>query len=289
MSFRSILFDGAESPIAPVDQEPAYFADLNLSQVAESITASRKEYDLKPFFYTRLTTPEAITYRHEVLRDLEGDELAAQIASFAQKMHQMREHLTRAPKTHYESEQQVWFLHAVRTYCDAVGQLAADLADASVRSQGLQAFRDYLADFIQRKEFTTLRDDARRVSEALAAARYCLHIKGSRVTVSPYDGQGDYSAEIAETFSKFKQGPATDRRIRGSRTREMNDVEARVLEVVARWYPDAFSALSAYCECNHDYLDATITTFDREVQFYLGLLEYVERLRSAGLPMCSRA
>jgi len=99
VSFRSILFDGAESTVAPVDQEPAYFADLNLSQVAESITASREEYDLNPFFYTRLTTPEAITYRHEVLRDLEGDELAAHIASFAQKMRQMREHLTRAERT----------------------------------------------------------------------------------------------------------------------------------------------------------------------------------------------
>jgi len=203
VSFRSILFDGAESTVAPVDQEPAYFADLNLSQVAESITASREEYDLKPFLYTRLTTPEAITYRHEVLRDLEGDELAAHIASFAQKMSQMREHLTRAERTHYQSEQQAWFLHAVRIYCDAVGQLAGDLADASVRSHGLQAFRDYLADFIN-EEFTTLRDDARRVSEGLSAARYCLHIKGNRVTLSRYDGQGDYSAEIAETFSKFK-------------------------------------------------------------------------------------
>ena len=148
MSVRSILFDGAESTVAPVDQEPAYFADLNLSQVAESITASREECDLKPFLYTRLTTPEAITYRHEVLRDLEGDELAAHIASFVQKMRQMREHLTRAERTHYQSEQQAWFLNAVRIYCDAVGQLAGDLADASVRSHGLQAFRDYLADFI---------------------------------------------------------------------------------------------------------------------------------------------
>ncbi len=38
----------------------------------------------------------------------------------------------------------------------------------------------------------------------MSAARYCLHIKGNRVTLSRYDGQGDYSAEIAETFSKFK-------------------------------------------------------------------------------------
>ena len=61
LPFHSILFDkpGYEREIAE-RQEPAFFPDLNLDQVLQSITASRLEYDLTPFFYTSLHSVEAI-------------------------------------------------------------------------------------------------------------------------------------------------------------------------------------------------------------------------------------
>jgi hypothetical protein len=50
--FLSVLFE-QPSTAADVDgrQEPDFFADLNLDQVLESMTAGREQYDLKPFFY----------------------------------------------------------------------------------------------------------------------------------------------------------------------------------------------------------------------------------------------
>ena len=65
--FRSILFD---QPVraAGVDglREPDFFADLNLDQVLESMTAGREQYALKPFFYAPLHDAAAVRYRHEV-------------------------------------------------------------------------------------------------------------------------------------------------------------------------------------------------------------------------------
>lgn len=75
MPFASILFDTTDSIPELEYEAPAFFGDLNLGQVVESITAGREAYDLKPFFYTCLSTEDAVAYRHEVLRDLQNEDL----------------------------------------------------------------------------------------------------------------------------------------------------------------------------------------------------------------------
>ena len=59
--FQSVLFQQPASG-AGVDgqQEPDFFSDLNLDQVLELMTASRKLYDLKPFFYAPLHDVAAV-------------------------------------------------------------------------------------------------------------------------------------------------------------------------------------------------------------------------------------
>ena len=49
LPFYSILFDRPEISIGIDDQKcPAIFADLNLDQIVDAITAARDEYNLKP-------------------------------------------------------------------------------------------------------------------------------------------------------------------------------------------------------------------------------------------------
>jgi DNA mismatch repair ATPase MutS len=66
----------------------------------------------------------------------------------------------------------------------------------------------------------------------------------------------------------------------------MNHIEANILDLVARIYPDVFSDLAAYCIENRGYLDETVAGFDREIQFYVSYLEYMDRFRRAGLAFC---
>jgi len=67
---------------------------------------------------------------------------------------------------------------------------------------------------------------------------------------------------------------------------EMDHVEAQILTLVARLYPDIFGHLDAYCTKNEKYLDETLAIFDREVQFYMAYLEYMAKLKRAGLQFC---
>ena len=61
MTFQSILFERPEDRVAKDTPEaPVFFVDLNLDQIVEAITASRAEYNLKPFFYRSLGNIEGL-------------------------------------------------------------------------------------------------------------------------------------------------------------------------------------------------------------------------------------
>ncbi len=125
----------------------------------------------------------------------------------------MREHLAWAGKLHYRYQQQSLFLDAVDIYLQAVAGLAEELSAPRVESRGFKALREYLADYVAGDAFTSLAGETRERQAALAEVDYCVHIKGSRVRVSKYEGEADYSAEVEETFAKFKQGAVDNYRV----------------------------------------------------------------------------
>ncbi len=285
--FQSVLFEQPASG-AGVDglPEPDFFADLNLDQVLELMTASRKQYELKPFFYAPLHDVAAVRYRHEVLRDLEKPAVLESVTRFAETMRRMREHLAQAQKLYYPLQKQAWFLDAVEVYCEAVCSLAGELGGLDVASRGFEGLRDYLAGYAASGRFTSLAAETQGLKEALAGVRYAVRIHGARVTVSNYEGEPDYSAEVVETFARFKQGAGKSYLVGLPDLADMNHVEAQILDRVARLNPDVFGALAGYCGRHRDHLDATVGRFDREVQFYLAYLELIGRFKAAGLPFC---
>jgi len=285
--FRSILFDQTDSGTDIDGKEaPEFFRDLNLDQIVSSMTAGRDEYNLKPFFYTPLSHVGAIEYRYDILRDLENRDLLGHVRSFAQEMRVMRSHLVQRDKFYYKRQKQSAFLDAVDTYCTALGNLARNLALTDLRSRGLLAFREYLTAYTDSQDFVSLLEETQRVRADLSDIRYCLHIVGKRIKVGRYDSETDYGAEVSETFEKFRQGATKEYRFNFYRVPDMNHVEATVLDIVTQLYPEIFSYLEEYCARHLGFLDSTIATFDREVQFYIACIENIEPLKQAGLFFC---
>jgi DNA mismatch repair protein MutS len=107
MVFHSILFEKPEDgPRGGDVPEPDFFADLNLDQIVSAVTLGWNDYNLKPFFYTELSREEAITYRHEVMQDLDDTDVLDSINAFAQGMRKMREHLAQAEKLRYRLQKE---------------------------------------------------------------------------------------------------------------------------------------------------------------------------------------
>jgi DNA mismatch repair protein MutS len=283
----SILFDRPENAVEMErSEEPAFFTDLNLDQVVASITAGRGEYELAPFFYSPLRDAEAIRYRHDALRDLERNGVRAAVEDFAKRMRAVRRHLKVAEDLRYRYEQERLFLDGAGIYSETVSALSGELGSLDLGSTGFRTLRDHLAEYRDSEGFLGLAAETKRLQEQLAEVTYSVHIQGNRVTVDHYEDQPDYSVEVEETFARFKQGAVKDYRIKARDSVGLDHVEAQVLELVARLYPELFAALDDYCGRHVGFLDATIAAFDREVQFYLAYLEHIERFKATGLPFC---
>jgi len=284
-SFASLLFDGRASG-AEQDNEPDYFVDLNLGQVVISLCNDREFYNLAPFFFTKAPDLDTVAFRHEVFRDLQDEALLSRVKRFAEQMQQMRTYLHRAKDMHYTYQKEGLFLEAVATYCDAVTTLSEDLTAAALHSRGLRAFRQYLATYVASPTYQELATDTAQRRDDLSHVVYQVNVRGGRVTVSRYEGEPDYSAEIEKTFDRFKQGAVKDYRVKFRDYPEMNHVEAQILEFVAKLFPEVFEPLGRYCAQRGDFRDPTVAIFDREVQFYVSYLDHLAPFVAAGLSFC---
>jgi len=284
MTFQSILFKRTEDSIKKETLEaPTFFGDLNLDQIIDKITASRKEYNLKPFFYTSLKNIDAIKYRQEIMKDLENETLFENIKSFTHKMHTMRIYFALVDKLHDKYNKEGWFLETVEIYCDAVNCLVDDLTLVELKSRGFLAFREYMTDYAKSDRFTSLLAETKMLKADLSSVKYCLLIKGNCIKVCKYKSEIDYSLEVEKTFEKFKQGAVKDYRVKFSTDAGMNHVEAKILDLVAQLHSDIFLKLDMYCTKHYDFLDGTIAVFDREIQFFVAYLEYIAAIKHAGL------
>ena len=116
--------------------------------------------------------------------------------------------------------------------------------------------------------------------------RYTVRIKGARVTVRAYEGEDDYTVEVERVFARFREGAAESHLVNVPDSGSMDHVEARIAELVSRLFPAEFNALAEFCEGRRGFVDSGIARFDREVQFYIAYLDYMQRIAAAGLPFC---
>jgi len=288
---HSILFDNGNIA-ADIEErpQPVYFTNLNLDQVVASVTAGKDKYTLTPFFRSPLGEIDAVNYRQEVFRDLERRDVYEVVTAFAH-------HTLVATYTYHTREMQKdaldyghyhrarLFLNAVEQYCAAVTALAEGLTEVTARSRGLLELRAYLERYVSAAAFTTLQAEARRLEDALDAVNYCIVIKGNRLTVGHYNDEVEYSEQVTRTFDRFQQGAATDYRDTRPDWKEEEYDAVGVLDLVAQLHPDLFAALDTFCQQHRDYLDPTVAVVDREFQFYLSYLDYLQPLRAAGLTL----
>lgn len=291
-TFRSILFppgiNGAA--VAWVAQAPACLHDLNLDQVLGSIFSAwydgQQGEDLPPFFYTRSRDPRVIRYRQAVFHDLERSGMAELLAAFNERLRGVQRSLEYARGLPYATYRHLLVCDAAAAYCAALRQFDGALAAAAPRSVGLQALGAWVHAQAQCTAMRALEGEATALQAQLEPLRYALFIKRGGIVVRPYRGEPDYSARVLALFARFgRDGETTEHTLRAPDP-WLNHVEAGVLDLVARVFPDVFARLARYAAAHADFFAPTLALFVRQWRFYEAWRRCIAPLQALGLPFC---
>ncbi|HTT55112.1 MAG TPA: hypothetical protein VMH35_27300 [Streptosporangiaceae bacterium] len=272
---------------APGNAGRSWAGDLNLDQIVAAVAGDREEHDLiTTVLLSPLRDAGTVRYRQEVFQDLEDPGLSGAFRGFTGQMSEVRAHMRQLGDMRYRHQREGWLLDAAAIYCDAVASLAGQLTSARLGSRALLAFRGYVASYVASAGFAALARDTRNRQDALAKIRYCTRIRGGRVEVTRYTGEADYSTAVLGTFDRFKQGAGQDYLIHYRVPPGMNHITAQIAGLVARLFPDEFTALAEYCGQHAAFIDDGIRRADSELRFYLAYLDYITPVRAAGLSFC---
>ncbi|PSN93170.1 hypothetical protein B9Q09_06430, partial [Candidatus Marsarchaeota G2 archaeon ECH_B_SAG-C16] len=182
MAFQSILFKDPRNVEKQLRTPPDFFVDLGLNNVAEELVKGLDEFNIEPLFYTPLDQTDEIVYRQQVFVDIENPRLMGAIRVFSDRFRMVLAYINNDRL--YELQRQGLFLKAVNVYCGSLRDLAKALESGGIRSEGLQAFRDYLGNYLNTSEFNDLRTDAENTLSKITSVELCLTIKGGSISVS---------------------------------------------------------------------------------------------------------
>lgn len=286
MEFLSILFPTSGEKTEAQNEVPHYFSDLNLDQLVNAILHNQWNEDIKTVYYSPVVDLDTIIYRQNIAQDLENNELKETIKAFCRDMGKVRNYLKTASSLYYQNFKNGWLMEAIALYAHAVADLVENLEKQPLLSVGLTGFRDYLRRYYQSDQFAGLLEATKSLKSKLAAVQYCVIIKDNWVRVKKYEGEEDYSVRVQQAFEKFKQKEVRNYSVDIRSTGGMGHVESRILDCVSSLFPEVFKDLDEYCLKYKSVQDPIIQQFDREIQFFISYLDFIQDIKTHGLRFC---
>lgn len=266
--------------------QPECFRDLNLDQIAAAMTAGRGDFHLDEFIWAGPLPLETVFYRQAVMKDLAKEDILRIARDFSAGMKDLREKLELVEKLRYQQQKTAWFLTSAEIYRSILIDLDTALKSAPITSEGLSSVRDFLKEHLADEGFRQFSEEIDNAHAGLKSVRYVFHVRNGTVNVFRSTGQGDYGAEIGSVFQRFRTGDVERPKFSIPDFVDMDHVEANILEGVRQLNPAVFNRVQDFFDRHQALIHRTVARFDRELQFYLGYVDYIAPLQKAGLTFC---
>ncbi len=173
-----------------------------------------------------------------------------------------------------------------KEYESAVTGLAERFRGLSPESRALRAAKAYVERYAASEPFLALSREAEELCRGFAGLRYCVAVKDLSVKVRKYEDEEDYGRILEEAFSRFSRSSGKSYLADYPELAGVDHIQAQILKCVAKLYPELFARLEAFHLRHERFMDKTIDAVEREAQFYLSWLAYIEPIRRAGLCFC---
>ncbi len=266
MSYPSLLFTERASGKRVAAH---VFTDVKLTQLfsEEAVGAMRV-----------LCRASDIPVRQELLRFLSSDgetrQKLTELASVSADIQRLRSALE---DVKCENERHYVYVGLMAAAADFY-ELAASIPNAG--GVLLQRFGNGFRAFSQEAEWQAISQQARDLrKQAEEARRETFRTAGDNLWM-----RREFGESYVDRLNRCAQdlGLPETRKKRDTSIR----LDARMVNALARLYPEAFLAFKAFYEQYGTKFDETILSYRFELNFYLEALKLMDRIRAAGLPLC---
>lgn len=280
--FFSILFETPEKEIRTAD-EPAFFSDLNIDRIVDTILKKKEYADIRGFYYTPLKDKASVIYRQDIMRAIEVPELSAEVNAFLFSQLQAERAFENHIRTHLQEQKNKWLMDAAYLYTNSVRRFSDALEAQKPAARGLALLSGYLREYIGSERFLNLEKDARDCRDAFSSIYYNITFDVGRLFFSfDEEENADLISAIRDTFSPIAESKF-DNTLSFFPGEDFNPLEKLVCAILKKKFPERFELLSAAAEKHGNFFEPELTRLTKELKFYTSFLEYITELRQAGM------
>ncbi len=280
----NILFYDKERELS---SDADLFKDLNLDRIINAVVSEKKQYDIKKFFLAPLNDIDFVKKRYEVFYDFEDLKLREAIEIFCDKIYRVKilQEESKSDKTHHNYKSFL-FLESVQNYILALETLQIDTIDSAADSSTVNSFISYLSNYIKSDNFLSFKKDIEELKTLFDSLKYDILIDSLSIKVKKRDDEKEYKETLEAIFKKFRYNKKRSDVLKFNKVRGFNHINGKILEFLAKLYPERFKKADMVFEKYNDFLDKNIVRFCFQIEFYLAYIKYMDRVKKLGVDFC---
>lgn len=254
--------------------EPIFFQDLNLNQILEAIFYTKKEYDLREYYYRFPGEESVLLYRQEILKDMEGESIFQVFDKFSKRIHIVEDYLGHWKQTKRMQQKQKWQYDALLVYYEAVEGLYEGLVKETIQSEGLKKLKEVLNTLRRKDDYVNFREQLLVLKEEFDLMRVLITINHDKLKIVTGSEEKDYCDRFETLFPKTYRNQKRSEFIESpfSQEDDLSRFEQLGIELYENHSKEIFQKLAAFSEQFATVIEPWVMEIAKEVQFYLSFL-----------------
>lgn len=291
MEFRSILFGSAKPAFSK--ETPDFFHDLQLDYLLERILEQTKGYETYRYFYTFPGTAELISYRQQVGKDMESEELCTVVRSFCRSMQESRKVYNLSLESKGEVASATYHLQAASLYWEALlaFEEALQKLHTGLGSEGMKELAAYLEQEIATQREQGFEAALTRANSFFSELTFTLSMDPDKLMVvenqTAEEPAKNYFEELAKLLGQELEPGQSSMTDIFPDPLQISYLENVLVGLLKKSKPRVFEGIRAFKESFPDIYAPLLLNFEEEVQFYLCFQKFKTRTRGMGYPMCT--